>query len=623
MDKQATLGFILIFIVLMVWLYISAPTPPPPTDKTQQNDTTIVNQDTASPTPARTQTKTDAKKIVEPTEDFGHFFDLPTATPQIITIETDLAIIEMTTNGGKFHKYYLKNFNNWYIHDLPEDASPIEKYIQLLNFSKSGSFDIEFITTDGKSISTGDLIFNTDATNYYYKLTGDDSLNIKFSVPAGENGEIVKHYTIFGNKYDSEFDLELINMGNIISNKTYDVVWNAGIRSVEENSADESLFANSSVFYGGEKVKLDAAKFDQTYEEDFNGQVDWVAVRNKYFVAIMIPHSPEKVNGAYLHGTSEPRPNNGINEFYAAGFKMPFNNEANLKKSFTIYLGPIDYNILKAHGKNLDKIVDFGSFLGLKFIIRPIAEYVLLPLFKFLHSFIPNYGLVIIVFSLIIKLAVHPLTKSTYTSMKRMQLLQPKIQELKEKFKDDPQKINKETMKLYSTYGVNPAGGCLPMLLQMPIFIALWGMFQAAVELRQQPFIWWITDLSRPDTIFHLGFKIPLFGVDTVAGLALLMGVTTFVQQKMTIKDPQQQALIYIMPVMLTILFMTFPSGLNLYYFMFNLLSIAHQHYINKYSKSVELVPVANPNKKKGFMQRMMDAAEKQSKQTQNKGKKK
>jgi YidC/Oxa1 family membrane protein insertase len=179
--------------------------------------------------------------------------------------------------------------------------------------------------------------------------------------------------------------------------------------------------------------------------------------------------------------------------------------------------------------------------------------------------------------------------------------------------------MNKETMKLYQTYGVNPAGGCLPILLQMPIFIALWGLFQAAIELRQQPFIFWINDLSVPDVIFDLGFKLPLFGIQEISGLALLMGVTTFFQQKMSIKDPKQQALVYMMPIMLTILFMTFPSGLNLYYFMFNVFSIAQQYYINQKKDDVELVPVDPSKRKKGFMQRLMDAAEQQAKQQKGK----
>jgi YidC/Oxa1 family membrane protein insertase len=300
---------------------------------------------------------------------------------------------------------------------------------------------------------------------------------------------------------------------------------------------------------------------------------------------------------------------------------MPFKGTSLEKKSFRLYIGPVDYDRLKGIGYNLEALVDFGTFFGLKFIVRPIAEFLLLPLFNFIHNFIPNYGFVIIIFSLIIKIVVYPLTKKSYKSMKKMQMLQPKILEIKEKLKDDPQKMNKETMKLYQTYGVNPAGGCLPLVLQMPIFIALWGLFQAAIELRQQPFILWIQDLSRPDVIYDLGFQLPLFGIQQISGLALLMGITTFAQQKMSIKDPKQQSLVYIMPVMLTILFMTFPSGLNLYYFMFNVFSIAQQYYINHKQGDVELKPVDPSKKKKGFMSRLMEAADQQSKKQQKKHK--
>jgi len=151
------------------------------------------------------------------------------------------------------------------------------------------------------------------------------------------------------------------------------------------------------------------------------------------------------------------------------------------------------------------------------------------------------------------------------------------------------------------------------MLLQMPILIALWSLFNVTIDIRQQPFMLWMTNLSSPDIIYKLPFKIPLFNVDVISGLALLMGITMFIQQKMSVKDPSQKALVYIMPVMMTIMFMSFPSGLNLYYFMFNALSIGQQYYINHKHDGVELVPVANPKKKKGFMSRMMEAAEKQA----------
>lgn len=489
--------------------------------------------------------------------------------------------------------------------------------VQLINYTRGNAYDIAFVTADGKAINTGELYFGTDAEKSNYRLSSKDSLTLEFTLATETGGEIKKSYTFFGDKYNIISDINMVRMNNIIGNNAYDVVWESGIRFVEKNSVNEARYSNASVYYGDEQVIVDASSLKEPEEKDFNGRVDWLAVRNKYFAAIIAPENPRGIDGAYIYGIQEPYGREGLREFYSGRIIVPFRNTDNESNSFNIYIGPVDYDILKTYGSKFEAIVDFGSFFGLKFIVRPIAEYILLPLFTFLHTIIPNYGVVIIVFSIIIKFVLYPLTKQSYQSMKKMQLLQPKIAEIKEKYKDDAQKTNKETMKLYSTYGVNPAGGCFPLLLQMPIFIALWGLFQVSIELRQQPFAWWITDLSRPDIIFRLPFKLPIFGLNQIAGLALLMGITTFVQQKMSVKDPKQQMLVYVMPVMLTILFMSFPSGLNLYYFMFNIFSIAQQYYINHKHDGMVLEPVKNPKKKKGFMSRLMEAAEQNAKQQQ------
>jgi YidC/Oxa1 family membrane protein insertase len=242
--------------------------------------------------------------------------------------------------------------------------------------------------------------------------------------------------------------------------------------------------------------------------------------------------------------------------------------------------------------------------LGAAWIIRPISEYVMIPLFKFIHLIIPNYGIVIIVFSLIIKVALHPLTKTSMTSMRKMQSLQPMMEEIKEKYKDDPQKMNQQVMRLYKEYGVNPAGGCLPMILQLPILYALWAVFRSTIELRQAPFFGWITDLSAPDVITKLPFQLPFFNITELSGLAMFMGITMFVQQKMSVKDPRQKMMVWFMPVMMTLLFNSFPSGLNLYYFVFNLLSIGQQYWINKQHEGEPLKKVEQ-KKPTGIFSRM------------------
>lgn len=607
MDKQTTIAFVLIGIILVVWLYMTAPEPV--VEKPKQTDSTTIVIDTL-------QKEQEIKPIVRepktqeniPTQD-----TVSRKNEKITTIENEVFIVELSNIGGNIHKVFLKDFNNWYsINDKSNDY--YEKSVQLINYSRGNTYNLSFVSTDGKAINTGDYTFTSDKAPGKYQINGKDSIIIRFTWKVGERQEIIKSYKFNGSSYEIGSKIELSGMRDVISNNAYDLVWNNGLRFVEYNTVDEANYSNSSVYYGDEQAILDASSVGEKVQEDYHGRIDWIAVRNKYFAAVIIPDNPSNVDGAYLEGDREQISAHGVEEYYNARLILPFKNTDNESRSFKLYIGPVDYNKLKSLGSHLKALVDFGSFFGLKFVVRPIAEYVLLPLFNFLHLFIPNYGFVIVVFSLIIKIVVYPLTKQSYQSMKKMQLLQPKIAEIKEKYKDDQQKLNKETMKLYQTYGVNPAGGCLPMLLQMPIFVALWGLFRTAIELRQQPFILWIKDLSQPDVIYNLGFKLPLFGIQEISGLALLMGITTFIQQKMTMKDPKQKAMVYVMPIFLTILFMSFPSGLNLYYFLFNLFSIAQQQYINHKHDGMELVPVKNPKKKQGFMSRLMEAAEQQSK---------
>jgi len=617
LDRNTTIAFILIGAILVVWLFINTPERTEQTRKEQDKTTALEKKAEELPEivpeekPAE-ELKTEQK--IEGTQ--GIFSIAETDSGRIITIETDLAIYELSTMGGNFHKVFLKKFNNWYSAGVIGET--YNTAVQLVNNSIGNAYNISFISAEGKAVNTGRLNFKTTDQSKYL-LTDQDTLVIKFRMELDQNRAIEKKYLFGAGTYLIKSDIEFIGFRGLITDNTYDIAWESGIRFVERNSVNEAGFSSADIYYGDEKVVIDAPGDGEKISRDFNGRVDWLAVRNKYFAAIMIPSDPTLIEGAYVEGQTFPTKDLGLKEVYNVRFVVPFKGSDVERRTIDLYIGPVDYDLLKEINSNLTALVDFGSFFGLKFIVRPIAEYVLLPLLKFLNRFIPNYGFVIIVFSLIIKIVVYPLTRKSFQSMKKMQLLQPKITELKEKFKDDPQKMNKETMKLYQTYGVNPAGGCLPILLQMPIFIALWGLFQAATELRQQPFIFWINDLSAPDVIYDLGFKLPLFGIQEISGLAILMGVTTFFQQKMSIKDPKQQALVYMMPIMLTILFMTFPSGLNLYYFMFNVFSIAQQYYINHKQSDVELVPVDPSKRKKGFMQRLMDAADQQSKQQKGK----
>ncbi len=613
MDKQSTLAFVLMGIVLVAWLYLNSPEPQPQT--VNQADTTLVQKEKEQPKKINRSVKETTKKVAPSTKatelNSNKLFASSNENAKIITIETDLVKLELTSKGGKIRKCYLKEYETWY-YDKYDESDFYNRHVQLVNQTNGGDLDVVFYTKEGKT-STANIDFTTSADNYYYKLTGSDSLQISYSYNVDDETVIHKNFTFFGNNYRSKFNVELVNMNTIIDDRQYDVVWASGLNFLELNSVDEANYANASFYSGGELFIENADTEGEPIERDVNGKIDWVDIKSKYFTMLLAPEVPQSEGGATIKGEFVKIPDLGTREYYSVGLKVPFTKSNYQKDSFFLYLGPVQYDTLLSYNAGYDAIYDFGSFFGLKFVTRPISEYLLQPLFSFLHSIIPNYGIVIILFSILIKLALSPLTKQSFKSMGKMSQLQPKIAELKEKYKGDQQKVQKETMKLYQTYGINPAGGCLPMLLQMPILFALFAFFRVAIEIRHESFLW-IKDLAAPDYVFALPFTIPIANIDQITILAPLLGITMFFQQKMSMKDPSQKAMVYMMPIMMTFMFMNFSSGLNLYYMMFNLLSISQQYFINKKQGEIELVPIDKKNQKPGFMAKMMAAAEEKQK---------
>jgi YidC/Oxa1 family membrane protein insertase len=502
----------------------------------------------------------------------------------MLTIESDLYRADLTTLGGCVSSWELKRYKSW-------DGRPVEYF----NPSEHAALNLFFLSADGKQINTRSLYFTTD----YHgaspaRLGPGDSIAIRYTLQVTDRSSIVRTLTFHGDSYEVGVRYRFENMENIISNFKYVVAWENGLRYQEHNSVDESNFAKAATFAGGEETELDATNPAEPVKQNISGRVAWTAMRTKYFGVAIIPRLKES-QGAFMEGYREHAPDAGFIEHYTVGLEMPFIGRPSDEDRFTLYLGPLDYSIVRAMNVDLDRMMSLGAV----WIIRPISRYFIIPVFQFLHWFIPNYGIVLIIFALIIKVILYPLTKSSMRSMQKMQALQPMVTELREKFKDNPQEMNKQMMRLYKEYGVNPAGGCLPLILQLPILYALWSVFSSTIELRQAAFVWWIHDLATPDVIVTLPFKIPLFGVDKLSALALAMGVTMFIQQKMTVKDPKQKMMVWMMPVMMTLLFNSFPSGLNLYYFMFNLLSIVQQTYVNKIHAGEPLRKV-DPKKSSG-----------------------
>ncbi len=588
MDRNSIIGFVLIGVILIGWLYFQNKNAPPQ----QKQDDKVreqVIQDSLKKIQQQTQQQTqsnqqqidttkkqvnDSSKTNQPvvSEKYGNLFSkFEKGEDKVLIVETDKYYAEFSTKGGALIKYEVKGFKTW-------DGFPV----QLLYLNKGGELNLLFNSTEGKLINTKELYFTSSYKPWEkVNVTGSNEFRVTYEMPVDSNGaKITKTFTFKNDSYMFNVEIGLENSNRFISNFEYQLAWENSLKLTEFRSDGEGGHAHAFAETGDELEVLDVTKKEEPIKSDLNGQTSWVSSRIKYFTVFLIPEG-RKADGSYITGNYLELPNHGFEKDYSIALKMQIKNEKSEKNKFNIYLGPVDYEILKSYNMNLQSTMRFS----LDFIVRPIAQYAILPFFLFLHNFISNWGLVIIIFSIVMKVVLTPFTRYQMKSMKKMGELQPKMNAMREKYKDDPQKQQQMMMKLYRDEKINPAGGCLPMLLQLPILYALFGVFNSTIELRQAYFGLWIHDLSVPDVILQLPFKIPLFGVDYLSGLALLMGVTMFIQQKMTVKDPKQMAMVYIMPIMLTFLFTTLPAGLNLYYFMFNLLSIIEQYFVQKKGK--------------------------------------
>lgn len=342
--------------------------------------------------------------------------------------------------------------------------------------------------------------------------------------------------------------------------------WAGGLRMTEEAHGQRGPYFHASVFAEGKVQKKEPGQVKEGTIE-FPGHTRFVAVHSKYFVGAIVPRGddqgPAKVWRAGSSRAEEPSMGGEILVERTPG--LAANTVA-----YDVYVGPLDYHRLAGHGVGIENVVDLGWSW-----VRPLSRGIL-DILIWLHGLIPNYGIVIILFSLAINTLFFPLTYKSTKSMRDMAALKPRLDALKEKYKKEPQKMSEATMRLYKEAGVNPLAGCLPLLLQMPIFFALYAVLFHTIELRQAPFFAWIRDLSQPDVLFHLPFAIPFVGTG-ISLLPIIMGITSFFQSKATMVDPNQKAMIYMMPVMMTFIFFTMPSGLVLYWLISNLYTIGQK----------------------------------------------
>jgi len=322
---------------------------------------------------------------------------------------------------------------------------------------------------------------------------------------------------------------------------------------------DSSIHVGPTILTGTDRKELTAT--DLKEPKSFRDNLKWIAQEDKYFFSALVPATPVDEAKAFM-----------LQDSPVVAFRAKSGSN-----SFRLYAGPKEHDTLAALNIGLEHVIDFGFF---SIIARPLF-WVL----KFFYAFLGNYGWAIILITIVTRIPFIPLLNKSQKSMKKLQEIQPKMNEIKEKYKNDSQRMQKEMMELYKKHKVSPLGGCLPMLLQIPVFFALYQVLLRAIELRSAPFMLWITDLSAPDTLIgHIPAMIPLIGGFAVGPLPLLMGATMFIQQKMTPSsmDPTQAKMMLAMPIIFTFMFLNFASGLVLYWLVNNILGIIQQYFVNK-----------------------------------------
>lgn len=626
MDKRTVLAFVLIALVFFAWSYFFSPTPAPVATTPDTTAAAATPGPTASaPTPAAPTRELPAK-----------YRALAAGDNRYVTIETPLYRATINSRGGTLARFELRTYNTWY-------GAPVQLISDSTGFP--GVLGIEYAGRDGAIVSTRELNYSIDAPTDL-TLGENDSVVVvarlalagaaaasdstadttggtaadtaapgTASTDASAGGVIEKRFVFRGNSYGIDFAVAMRDMASEIGGGSYRILWEQGLKYQEHNSVDESSKSRAFVNSTEDLKTIDASSLGEPVHDTTRGTISWVGLTSKYFGAALLPKTAIANASVVIDGTNASADSGGFVESYDIAMQVPV-RDASSTQQFTLFVGPLEHDVVGDLG--LSGMIDMGFDL----IVRPIGEYFMLPFFQFLHSFISNFGVVIIVFSIVIRLLLWPLSVPQIKSSRKMQLLQPKIAEIRERLKDDPQQQQMETMKVYREYGINPVGGCLPLVLQLPILYALWATLSSAIDIRQESFMLWIHDLSIPDAVIHLPFSLPLLG-NFISGLALLMGITLFIQQKMMITDPKQKAMIYIMPVMLTLMFNHLPSGLNLYYLTFNLLSIGQQVYMTKYAKStitLEDLKREASTKKKGWLSSKLEEAQKIAEMQQKTG---
>ena len=569
-DKNSLIGFVLMAIILIVFNTFFFPTSP------------IEEKSDVAPIKVIENTS-EINQVIVPTENtniseeqknqYGIFANNAIGEEALYTLENEKLKITISNKGGRIVSAILKEYQTY-------DSLPLD----LFN-ADSSKFNLQFST--GKYINTEKLFFEA-STSY-------DLISMKLK--ADEEHYIEYIYSINDDDFLIDFEINLVGMQKLIPQELnyMNLEWEMYTPKTEKSKDNQDMYTGVQYQYSADK-EVDYLSFSSNEDdEEVKSKLNWVAFKQQFFSAIFIAKDKfEKPTILTSNKTENP---NFIKKL-SANFELPFTHNLEQKLNYQFYFGPNHYKTLQSYNAGFEELIPLGWG-----IFGWVNQYIIINLFDFLSKYFASYGIIILFLTLIIKLGLSPFTYKAFLSQAKMKVLKPEIEKINAKNKGkDQMKIQQETMNLYRKAGVNPMGGCLPMLFQFPILIAMFRFFPASIELRQESFLW-ADDLSSYDSIYDLGFSIPFYG-DHISLFTLLMTLSTLLYTKMnssmaTGQMAQMKWMMYLMPIMFLGFFNNYAAGLSYYYFLANMFTFTQQYFMMRLIDENVLLAQIEENKKK------------------------
>ncbi len=564
MDRNTVIGFVLIGLLMMGMFYFNSKGSQALQAEQKRVEDSIARLKPLIDSNAIAKDSINAE-LIRKTQSVGNFPNQISQQEELIQIENDLLKITFSTKGGQPKMVELKNYKTF-------DDKPV-----FLNTSNNNKISYAIKSGENRTAQTSDLIFSHPVKT----INADKSQTISFSLKDSTGKEIVHQYSLYPGKYLLDFSIQLIGVNKLITQNVVHLLWQTQTPVIEKDLKYEKQQTHMCYVEDG---KFDFEMLGNSGDEiKMEKPVNWFAVKQQFFLSALInknnfqsAHAQWTVPDTATHLIAQTAVNFNLSVVPVAG---------NVQIPLQLYYGPSDYNVLKKYDNKLENIVPYGS--GVFAFVKYINRYFLLPVFDLIRKNVASMGIVILLLTLLIRLLTSPILYKSYLSGAKMKALKPEIDRLKEKHGDDKQAFSMDQMKLWKSAGVSPLGGCLPALLQIPIFMSLYYFFQSNIDLRGQRFLW-AKDLAAYDSIYNMPFTIPFYGdhVSLFTLTATLTSLLISVYSMSNMQDnsnPMMKYMPYIFPVLLLGVFNGLPSALTWYYTISNTITLILQIVIQKY----------------------------------------